>query len=160
MKLFNFLSKKGKPSIKRLIVLGSGAGGTVYDFANDKVLKVSKGKFFRDSVILNDLKGISTFPVIFNFSDDWYIAEKFVGESIADSSTLKDDWMEVFLEDVKNAFERGWEIQDLKIDNLIVVDGYVKMFDVGMFLRSEPSGLEDCLYWTKTFLENLIPSVK
>ena len=57
------------------------------------------------------------------------------------------------MSDVAKAFDIGWEIQDLKKDNLLIVDGYLKMFDVGMFTKSSKVDKEDTLYWTKSLLD-------
>ena len=134
-------------------IIGSGAAGIVYDFDASKILKVSKYQKFNDAAILFDLQGIESFPILYDAGEGWYVAEKFIGENFDEAKELKQDWKEVFLSDVAKAFDIGWEIQDLKKDNLLIVDGYLKMFDVGMFTKSSKVDKEDTLYWTKSLLD-------
>lgn len=138
---------------KKMKIVGSGAAGIVYDFDASKILKVAKYKKFNDAVILADLQGIESFPILYDAGENWYVAEKFIGENFDEVKELKKDWKEVFLCDVAKAFDKGWEIQDLKADNLLIVDGYLKMFDVGMFTKSEKADKEAALYWANSLLD-------
>jgi hypothetical protein len=125
--------------LDRLKLLGSGAGGEVYEYKNYAIKYAEEG--IRDGEILEKFQDNPLFLKLYFYGDEFMVTEKI---DIIDAFEYYDRDIEVDFtaeEFFKLCESKGYMPYDLHDSNVIVSNDELKIIDVGAFCNLENHGI-------------------